>query len=52
MGNLGIPELLLIAAVALLVMGPRRLPEFGRHLRRAIASAREAFNESKRDTRD
>jgi TatA/E family protein of Tat protein translocase len=50
MGNLGLSELLLIFIVALLVIGPRRLPEVARGLGRAVKSFQEALKgPSKRD---
>lgn len=42
MGNLGFSELLVILVVALLVVGPRRLPELGR----ALGEAVRAFQDS------
>ncbi|HYS56352.1 MAG TPA: TatA/E family twin arginine-targeting protein translocase [Thermoanaerobaculia bacterium] len=46
-GSLGIPELLLIFIVALLVFGPKRLPEIGRTLGKAIGEFRKATDELK-----
>lgn len=43
--NIGMPELLIILAVALLVLGPRRLPEIARSLGRGLAEFRRASNE-------
>ncbi len=47
MGSLGIPELLLIFAVALIVFGPRKLPEIGRTLGKALGEFRKATDELK-----
>jgi TatA/E family protein of Tat protein translocase len=40
MGSLGAPEILVILVVALLVLGPNRLPEAARQLGRAMAEMR------------
>ena len=42
MFGIGMPELLLIMAVALLVLGPKRLPEIARSLGRGMAEFRRA----------
>jgi Tat protein translocase TatB subunit len=41
-GSIGAPELILIMLLALLVLGPRRLPEVGRALGKAAAGFRRA----------
>lgn len=41
-GTIGTPELLIIFVVALVVFGPRRLPELGRSLGSAIAEFKRA----------
>lgn len=43
MGNLGLSELLVIFVVALLVIGPRRLPELARALGEAFRSFQDAI---------
>jgi TatA/E family protein of Tat protein translocase len=47
MGPLGIPELMIILVVALIVFGPRKLPELGRSLGRSINEFKRASNELK-----
>jgi TatA/E family protein of Tat protein translocase len=44
-GSLGGPEVLLIFVLALLLFGPRKLPEIGRMLGRSVAEFRKATNE-------
>jgi TatA/E family protein of Tat protein translocase len=46
-GSLGIPELILIFIVALLVFGPKRLPEIGRTLGKALGEFKKATDELK-----
>jgi sec-independent protein translocase protein TatA len=44
-GSLGMPELVVIFIIALIVFGPRKLPELGRSLGRGIAEFKRATNE-------
>ena len=46
MGNLGLGELLVIFIIALLVIGPKRLPEVARALGEAVRSFQEAMKGS------
>ena len=46
MGNLGLSELVVILGIALMVIGPRRLPEVGRGLGRALRSFQDAMTGS------
>ena len=48
MWNLGFPELVVIFVVALLVFGPRKLPDLGRSLGKGLAEFKRASNELKR----
>jgi TatA/E family protein of Tat protein translocase len=43
-GSLGMPELIVIFTIALIVFGPRKLPELGRSLGRGIAEFKRATN--------
>ncbi len=47
MFGLGMPELIIIFIVALLVFGPKRLPELGKALGRAINEFKRASQEFK-----
>ena len=49
LGSIGMPELMVIFVIALVVFGPRRLPEIGRSLGRTIAEFKRASSEL-RDT--
>ena len=51
-GPLGVPEVILIFVVALLLFGPRKMPQIGRSLGRAIGEFRRASNEFKRTIED
>jgi len=48
MFNIGMPELIVVFIVALLAFGPKRLPEVGRQIGKAIA----AFKRATVDLRD
>jgi sec-independent protein translocase protein TatA len=45
MANLGPTELLIILAIALIVFGPKKLPEFGRGIGQAIKEFKHAQND-------
>jgi sec-independent protein translocase protein TatA len=47
-GPLGFPEVIFILVLALLIFGPKRLPEIGRTIGRGMAEFRKASNELKR----
>ena len=47
MGPLGIPELIAIFIVALVVFGPKKLPELGKSLGRGLREFNKAKNELK-----
>ena len=42
MGTIGFPEMLMIFVVALLIFGPKRLPELGRSLGKGLAEFKRA----------
>jgi TatA/E family protein of Tat protein translocase len=44
-GPIGFPELVIILVVALIVFGPRKLPELGRSLGRSLNEFKRASNE-------
>ena len=46
-GSLGVSELILIFAVILIVFGPRRLPEIGKTLGKALGEFRKATDDLK-----
>lgn len=45
--GIGFPEMLLIMAIALLVFGPKRLPEIGKSLGKAIREFKRSSDELK-----
>ncbi len=51
-GSLGLPEIILIMVVALLVFGPRKMPEIGRSIGRALGEFRRASNDFRRTIED
>ena len=44
-GSIGVPELVIILTIALIVFGPRKLPELGRSLGRSLNEFKRASNE-------
>ena len=51
MFGIGMPELLLILALALIVLGPKKLPELARALGKGMAEFRRATDELKEEFR-
>jgi sec-independent protein translocase protein TatA len=46
-GSLGMPELIVIFVIALIIFGPKKLPELGRSLGRSLNEFKRASNELK-----
>jgi TatA/E family protein of Tat protein translocase len=44
-GSIGMPELLIILTLALIIFGPRKLPELGRSLGKSLGEFKRASNE-------
>jgi TatA/E family protein of Tat protein translocase len=52
LGSIGMPELLVILVIALVIFGPRRLPELGRSLGKTITEFKRATNDLQRTLED
>ncbi len=48
-GNLGLSEMVIVFVIALIVFGPRRLPEIGRSLGNAMREFRRSLNQIQRE---
>ena len=44
-GSIGMPELIIIFVIALIIFGPRKLPELGRSLGKSLSEFKRASNE-------
>jgi sec-independent protein translocase protein TatA len=52
MGPIGMPELVIIFVIALIIFGPRKLPELGKSLGRSLNEFKRASNELKSTLED
>ncbi|HSA92476.1 MAG TPA: twin-arginine translocase TatA/TatE family subunit [Terriglobales bacterium] len=50
--NLGFPEMMFLILLALLIFGPKKLPEIGRHIGRGLAEFKRASNDFKHQLED
>jgi TatA/E family protein of Tat protein translocase len=48
LGSIGVPELIMIFIVALVLFGPKKLPEIGRTIGKAMGEFRRATNDLQR----
>lgn len=49
MPNIGLPEILIVLAIALIVFGPKRLPEMGRSLGKGIREFKDSVTGNDED---
>ena len=52
MGSLGMQEIIVIFVLALIIFGPRKLPDLGKSLGRGMAKFKKASNELKQTWED
>ena len=52
MPNIGVPELLIVLVIALIVLGPKKLPDFGRSLGNGIREFKDSISGTSGDRRD
>jgi sec-independent protein translocase protein TatA len=52
MGSLGMQEIVIIFVLALIIFGPRKLPEIGKSLGKGLAEFKKASNELKQTWED
>jgi sec-independent protein translocase protein TatA len=49
MGRIGLPEMLVVFAIALLIFGPRKLPDLARGLGQAIRGFKDAVADGEQE---
>ena len=52
MPNIGLPEIIIVLVIALIIFGPKRLPELGNSLGRGIKEFRGSVSGSDKDDED
>ncbi|MGK2938160.1 MAG: Sec-independent protein translocase subunit TatA/TatB [Solirubrobacteraceae bacterium] len=52
MPNIGPMELIIVLAIALIVLGPKKLPEVGRSIGRGMREFKDGLSTSSHDDRD
>ncbi len=52
MSGIGVPEMLIVLVIALIVLGPKRLPDAGRSLGRGLREFKGALTGGSRDDDD
>ena len=52
MGSLGMQEIIVIFLIALIIFGPRKLPELGKTIGKGLAEFKKASNELKQTWED
>jgi sec-independent protein translocase protein TatA len=50
--NIGGPELIVVLIIALIVLGPKKLPDFGRSLGNGLREFKDSISGSSSDRRD
>jgi sec-independent protein translocase protein TatA len=50
--NVGLPELMIVLVIALIVLGPKKLPEFGRSLGSGMREFKETLSGGSDDRKD
>lgn len=51
-GSIGVPEMLIILVIALIIFGPRKLPELGRSLGKSLGEFKRASNDLRNTLED
>ena len=51
-GSIGMPEMIIILVIALIIFGPRKLPELGRSLGKSIGEFKKASSELRNTLED
>ena len=50
--NVGLPEMIIVLVIALIVLGPKRLPDFGRSLGNGMREFKDSISGSSRSRHD